>query len=231
MRFASIIDVSLVDVPKIPVTVIFLAGCNFDCPYCQNAEIIPLDSGTEADPTEISSRASGFLTDGYCVTGGEPTIQKELPVLLRLLKSDPDKHVNLNTQGSVPSVVKESLSFLDSIWFDIKTTPTKYKDVVRTRADPWNRVRKSIELIMDSDVLFWPRTTYVGGLMSVDDIQGIFDLLSEIGFRGEYLIQNYMESAGTRKADVEGFYSVPESEVSEIGGSVPSGISVKLEWR
>lgn len=231
MRFASIIDVSLVDVPKVPVTVIFLAGCNFDCPYCQNAEIIPVDSGTESSPEEIASRASGFLTDGYCITGGEPTIQKDLPSLLRLLGSEPDKHVNLNTQGSVPSVLEKSLPFLDSVWFDVKTTPEKYKDVVRTKKNPWNRVRRSIELIMDSDAKFWPRTTYVGGLMSADDIQGILGFLSEVGFKGEYLIQNYMESSGTREADVKGFYQAPESEVSEIIDMAPSGIGVRLEWR
>jgi pyruvate formate lyase activating enzyme len=231
MRFASIIDVSLVDVPKIPVTVIFLAGCNFDCPYCQNAEIIPVDSGTELSPEEIASRASGFLTDGYCITGGDPTTQKELPDLIGLLKSDPDKHMNLNSQGSVPSVLERSLPFLDSVWFDVKTAPEKYKEVVRTKTDPWSRVRKSIELIMDSDADFWPRTTYVGGLMSADDIREILDFLSEIGFKGEYLIQNYMESSGTREGDVEGFYQAPESEVAGLVESAPSGIGVRLEWR
>ncbi|MHA2374127.1 MAG: radical SAM protein, partial [Candidatus Thorarchaeota archaeon] len=74
MRVASIIDISLVDVPGIPVTVIFTGGCNFDCPYCQNAELISLSSGEDLSPSEIVARARGHLTDGYCISGGEPTI-------------------------------------------------------------------------------------------------------------------------------------------------------------
>ncbi|TFF91459.1 radical SAM protein, partial [Candidatus Thorarchaeota archaeon] len=94
MRLATIIDISLVDVPGIPVTVIFTAGCNFDCPYCQNAEIIPLDSGTEMTVEEIVKEAQGHLTDGYCITGGEPTIYKGLPEMLRALREE-EKHINL----------------------------------------------------------------------------------------------------------------------------------------
>ena len=84
MRIASVIDVSLVDVPKIPVTVIFTAGCNMDCPYCQNAEIIPLTSGTTMAISDIVDRVRGNFSDGYCITGGEPTIHKDLPDLLRV---------------------------------------------------------------------------------------------------------------------------------------------------
>ena len=88
MRIASIIDISLVDVPGIPVTVLFTAGCNMDCSFCQNAEIIPLESGSEMVISDIVERVRGNLSDGYCVTGGEPTIHKDLPLLLKALKED-----------------------------------------------------------------------------------------------------------------------------------------------
>jgi pyruvate formate lyase activating enzyme len=231
MRLASIIDVSLVDVPKIPVTVIFLAGCNFDCPYCQNAEIIPANTGTEASPSDIAHQASGFLTDGFCITGGEPTIQHDLPRLLALLKKQPGKHINLNTQGSVPDVLKASLTFLDSVWFDMKTSPAKYPSVARTRHDPWPKVEKSIRLLLDSDVSFWPRTTFVGGLIALEDIMSIMDFLSSVGFQGEYLIQNFIKSAGTREEEVEGFHSGSIEEVVVLSGSTPPGIRLRLEWR
>jgi pyruvate formate lyase activating enzyme len=231
MRLASIIDVSLVDVPKIPVTVIFLAGCNFDCPYCQNAEIIPVNSGTEMSPSEIAQQASGFLTDGFCITGGEPTIQRDLPRLLALLKQYPNKHINLNTQGSVPSILKDSLPFLDSVWFDMKTSPAKYPRVARTKRNPWPRVEDSIRLLMDSDVSFWPRTTFVGGLMTLEDLMGVVDFLSSVGFQGEYLVQNFIKSAGTREEEVEGFYSGNPDEIASLTESTPPGIRVRLEWR
>jgi len=230
MRVASIIDVSLVDVPGIPVTTIFTAGCNFDCPYCQNSGLIPLDSGLLVDIDEIVKRASGHLVDGFCVTGGEPTIHKDLPDLLRELKKT-GLHVNLNTNGSVPEVVDASLPYLDSVWLDIKTTPQNYHKVARTKHNPWIRVMQSITLILDSNVRLWPRTTYVGGLTTLDDIRGIVQVLHEIGYKGEYVVQNYVQSVGVRDRDTTWFYSPQKEEVKPILKELPKKISIRLEWR
>ena len=231
MRIASVIDISLVDVPKIPVTVIFTGGCNMDCGYCQNAEIIPRDSGTEIPISDIVERVRGNLSDGYCITGGEPTIHKDLPLLLQTLKEDGADHINLNTQGSVPDVLERCLPFLDSVWFDIKSSPKRYREITRVHSDPWPRVERSIKLLINSDTSFWPRTTYVGGLMNSDDIQEIVNLLHTLGFQGEYLVQNYKKSAGTREKDVASFHEPEITELDVVHTSMPPGITLKLEWR
>lgn len=231
MRLGTIIDISLVDVPGIPVTVIFTAGCNFDCPYCQNAELIPLDSGHERTPEQIAKEAQGHLTDGYCITGGEPTIYGDLPELLRLLAVDEEKHINLNTQGSVPRILEQSMPYLDSVWLDFKTIPEKYQEIARTRRDPWPKVEESINMLLDSDVAFWPRTTYVGTLMTPDDIAGIMEALSRMGFKGSYLVQNYRASDGTRPDEVKGFTAPAVEELESAVASPPTGIEIRLEWR
>jgi pyruvate formate lyase activating enzyme len=231
MRIASVIDISLVDVPKIPVTVIFTGGCNMDCRYCQNAEIIPLDSGTEMTIPDIVEKVRGNLSDGYCITGGEPTIHKDLPLLLQALKDDGASHINLNTQGSVPDVLERCLPFLDSVWFDMKSVPERYSEITRVQSDPWPRVEKSITMLIDSDVSFWPRTTYVGGLMNSGEIQGIADSLYKLGFQGEYLVQNYKKSAGTRENEVSTFHEPDRSELDQLLETIPSGISLKFDWR
>jgi pyruvate formate lyase activating enzyme len=231
MRIASIIDVSLVDVPKIPVTVIFTAGCNMDCPYCQNAEIIPLNSGTKMAITEIMERACGHLSDGYCITGGEPTIHRDLPDLLMALRDDHSKHINLNTQGSVPDVLRRCLPYLDSIWFDMKTTPERYAEVTRTRSDSWHRVEKSIKLILASEVAFWPRTTYVGRLMHPNELVRIAHILSKFGYEGEYVVQNFKQSSGTRESEVIGLEEPLREEVESIMHEIPPEITLRLEWR
>ena len=231
MRIASIIDISLVDVPKIPVTVIFTAGCNFDCSYCQNAELIPISSGENMTIPDIVAHARGHLVDGYCITGGEPTIHKDLPELLKALKEDRDCHINLNTQGSVPFVLERSLPYIDSVWFDVKASPSQYVGTVRTSHNPWPRVLQSMKILLDSDVLFWPRTTYVGNLTTPDDIKAILEILHELGFRGEYLIQNYIDSAGTRTEEVAGFEKPNREEIEPLLFKLPSGISMRLEWR
>ncbi len=231
MRLASIIDISLVDVPGIPVTVIFTGGCNFDCPYCQNADLVPTDSGIETPVEEVAQKARGHLTDGFCVTGGEPTIHKDLPDLLKLLRAEDNVHINLNTQGSVPSVLERCIQFLDSVWFDLKTTPERYPIVARTRDNPWNRVLKSIELLMDSDVAFWPRTTYVGELMSPAEIDGVLKVLKEIGFQGEYVVQNYVHTSGVKKSEAKSLRVPDRDEIEPVLRRLPKGVSMRLEWR
>jgi pyruvate formate lyase activating enzyme len=231
MRIASVIDISLVDVPKIPVTVIFTAGCNMDCPYCQNAEIIPLSSGSKMAIPDILERVRGNLSDGYCITGGEPTIHKDLPDLLKVLRDDGAGHINLNTQGSVPDVLERCLPYLDSIWFDMKTIPERYSEVTRTKNNPWSRVARSIKLILGSDVAFWPRTTYVGRWMHPDEIVRIAHLLVGFGFEGEYLIQNFIKSSGTRELEICEFKEPSREEIEQIIDEIPPQISLRLEWR
>ncbi len=230
MRIASIVDISLVDVPGIPVTVLFTGGCNFDCPYCHNADLIPMSSGVEMDIPEIIAKSRGHLTDGFCITGGEPTVHKDLPDLLRALKNLDNNYINLNTQGSIPSVLKQSLPFLNSIWMDIKCNPERYADVTRAGSDLWQNVRQSIEMTLDSDTEFWPRTTYAAGLVDRDDIVAIVDVLGQIGFRGKYLIQNYIMSAGVREEDAAGLKSPGREEMDALRELGTSDIEIVIEW-
>jgi pyruvate formate lyase activating enzyme len=230
MRIASIIDISLVDVPGIPVTVLFTGGCNFDCPYCQNAEIIPRTSGTEMAIQEIVERSTGNLVDGFCITGGEPTIHGDLPDLLRALKST-GLHVNLNTQGSVPSILEKCLPFLDSVWFDIKAPSETYLRISRTTTNPWNQIVESMKLLISSEVAFWPRTTFTRSLLSPSDISTIMLVLEGMGFQGEYVIQNYVASTGVRPSE-KAHLKVPDiSEIESVKDDAPAGIDVRLEWR
>ncbi len=231
MRIASIIDVSLVDVPGIPVTVIFTGGCNFDCPYCQNASIIPPSSGDETSVVDLLSQVRGFLSDGFCITGGEPTLHKDLPEYLQALKNEIGGHINLNTQGSNPSVLRKSLPHLDSVWFDMKSAPTRYREVCRTNDDPWPRVQESIDLLIGSNVAFWPRTTYVGGLLDTNDIREILTFLKSVDFKGEYHIQNYIPSTGVRETEAEHFSSPPIEEIQSFLDKLPNDIETRLEWR
>jgi pyruvate formate lyase activating enzyme len=232
MRVASIIDISLVDVPGIPVTVLFTAGCNMDCSFCQNAEIIPRKSGQDMEIPEIVNKLTGNLTDGYCITGGEPTIHKDLPELLKSLREeDESKHINLNTQGSKPDILEQSLPFLDSVWFDVKTIPDLYSEIVRVKHDPWSSVEKSINLLLASDVKFWPRTTYVGGLTKPNEVIMIAELLKEMGYMGNYIVQNFKKSSGTRESEVSEFHEPEIVEIESVVDHIPNEINLKLEWR
>ncbi|UCE09589.1 MAG: radical SAM protein [Candidatus Thorarchaeota archaeon] len=231
MRLASVIDISLVDVPGMPVSVLFTGGCNFNCPYCQNSELIPLRSGNEVPVDEIAERVQGGLSEGYCITGGEPTIHGDLPMLLQRLRRECEKHLNLNTQGSVPQILASCIPFLDSIWFDIKTAPEKYPEVIRTQRNPWDQVEFSLRKVLDSDVQIWPRTTFASKLMNSQDLVRVMEVLSEMGFRGEYVVQNYVESAGVSDEGRLCCVKPELSEVQTITECAPAGIQVRFDWR
>ncbi|MFW9953082.1 MAG: anaerobic ribonucleoside-triphosphate reductase activating protein [Candidatus Thorarchaeota archaeon] len=231
MRIASIIDISLVDVPGIPVTVIFTGGCNFDCPYCQNASLIPFSSGEEISPSDIVSKVTSFLTDGFCITGGEPTVHKDLPELLKILKTEVGGHINLNTQGSMPSALKDCLPFLDSVWFDLKTAPANYQKICRTKTDFWPKIYESMKLLISSDVAFWPRTTYVKNLINLQDIEEILRVLDSCGFEGDYVIQNYVQTSGVRETEAKHLERPSLDEIKDVYQNAPAGIRVKFDWR
>ncbi len=231
MRIASIIDISLVDVPRIPVTVIFTGGCNFDCPYCQNASLIPRSSGEELSHDDIIAKMDDFLSDGFCITGGEPTIQNDLPDFLGALRKRIGGHINLNTQGSIPTTLKRSLPFLDSVWFDIKASPSHYQVVSRTKHDPWPYIRESIDLVLRADAEFWPRTTYVGNLLSPQDLVDILEFLEGVGFDGTYTIQNYVQSAGVRPDETSHLVELDMSDAVDAVESFAPSFDISFMWR
>ena len=73
MHFGGIQKNSLIDYPGKLSCVIFLSGCNFDCPYCHNPELV---NNNEVNRCSLDEKAlygfldvrKGFL-DGVVVSG------------------------------------------------------------------------------------------------------------------------------------------------------------------
>jgi hypothetical protein len=84
---------------------------------------------------------------------------------------------------------------------------------------------------MNSEVSFWPRTTYVGGLTKPDDVIAIAENLKQLGYEGDYLVQNFKKSSGTRNHEVAEFHEPEISEIESVIDQIPNGINLKLEWR
>ena len=84
MKIAGFKKTSLVDYPGNLSAVIFLAGCNFRCGFCHNPSIV-FGKGKKTKENEVMDfldTRKGIL-EGVCVTGGEPTIHENLPLLLK----------------------------------------------------------------------------------------------------------------------------------------------------
>ena len=132
MRIGGLQKSSLIDYPGKVSSVIFCVGCNFDCPYCHNPELV---TGCSACPADLSDekifdflrQRVGFL-DGVVISGGEPTLQKDLVDICTRVKAL-GYPVKMDTNGSRPKVLQRLIEedLVDYIAMDLKTGPLQYK--------------------------------------------------------------------------------------------------------
>ena len=112
------------------------------------------------------------LISGVVVSGGEPTIQEELPTFLEALKGL-GLAVKLDTNGSRPQVLEGILraGLVDLVAMDIKTSPLRYPE--GTGGRDFTPVRESLEIIKALAPRYILRTTLVPGLVGEKEIKEI----------------------------------------------------------
>ncbi len=172
LSIGGYISTSFLDYPAHTAGVLFLTGCQFRCPFCHNPDLVlPGEEhpslSLEAILTDLHKRRA-FL-DGVCVTGGEPTLQEELPRLLEAIRSRGLK-AKLDTNGARPDVLRNLLSakLLDYVAMDVKAPWIKYPLASGWKGNT-DLVRESIGLLLDGDIPFEFRTTLVPGIHSTED--------------------------------------------------------------
>lgn len=162
MLFKGLQKVSLIDYPHKICAVVFTGGCNFRCHYCHNPELV-LDY--QKLPDIPASQILTFLEtrkrflDALCISGGESTLQKELPNFIAQVKQL-GFLIKLDTNGTNPAMLKEVIDrkLVDYIAMDIKTTPAKYSKIIGVETNISN-LSASIELITGSGITYEFRTT------------------------------------------------------------------------
>lgn len=172
---------SLIDYPGKVSSVLFLSGCNFDCPYCHNPALAkgsPLLSPPVNEETVydfLESRRS-FL-DGVVISGGEPTLHKGLVTLCEKIKQM-GYPVKLDTNGSRPQVIKTLADegLVDYIAMDVKTDPFRYSPLTKEDYTP-ERILSSIKIIMESNLPHEFKTTCIKPLVDVSVIETISRLI------------------------------------------------------
>ena len=128
MRLGGITDISTVDWYGNVSLVVFFAGCNFLCPYCQNSGLIPAGSGEEMELGLLRRRIEVGLSllDAVVFTGGEPLLQQKDVLEAAELVKDFGLKLMLDTNGSLPRVVEKLLDagLLDCVALDVKAPLT-----------------------------------------------------------------------------------------------------------
>jgi len=150
--------------------VFFTAGCNLLCPYCHNPELIDMNGGENMaleDLYSIIGDSCDFI-DAVVITGGEPLLQSTDTKKLFEYCQEYDLKTKLDTNGCYPKNLKKIIEWVDYVALDVKAPFNRYKEIIGD--DVGDLVKKSMELIGDSDCFLECRTTYVPSLMNTADM-------------------------------------------------------------
>lgn len=186
---------SLIDYPGKVSCVCFLMGCNFSCPYCHNPHLVRVDR-TRLSPLDegrlyaFLEARKGFL-DGVVISGGEPTLSRELSSLCRRIKAM-GYSIKLDTNGSRPDVIKALMDqrLIDYIAVDIKTDPSWYPRFIKKGYDPASLL-SSIRIVMEWGGEYEFRTTCVKPLVDAAVIEKITHIIQGASL---YALQSFREN-------------------------------------
>ena len=207
------------DFPGFISSTVFLGGCNFRCPFCHNADLVLRPDTLNSMPldyfiTYLDSR-QGWL-EGICVSGGEPLLEENLEVLLRVIK-DRNLLVKLDTNGSLPDRLQDLIrsGLVDQLAMDVKAPLARYKQVTRSEVREDDIVR-SIDAVRGSRLPYMFRTTVVPGVVGEKDLLEIAQMLHGAGL---FQVQQFSPRNTIDKNYVQ-IEAFPPAEVERLAGLV-----------
>ena len=196
MKIGGFQKTSLLDYPGKISSIIFTLGCNFRCPFCYVPQLVLPERIKDAKIVQEEyifsylEKNKKFL-DAVVITGGEPTIHRDLPQFIERIKSL-DFLVALETNGSNFKMLKGLVEkgLVDYVEMDIKTTLDfkKYNRVVGgvlTR-EMFENVKKSIKFLLETKNYEF-RTTIAKEFHSKQDI---IEICKNIKGARVYYLQN-----------------------------------------
>ncbi|MDA8403749.1 MAG: anaerobic ribonucleoside-triphosphate reductase activating protein [Desulfobacteraceae bacterium] len=221
---------SFIDFPSKISCVLFTSGCNFDCPYCHNPDLVrrTIDSKVIKlkDIFDFLKKRRFFL-DAVVISGGEPTLHPDIIGFCSEIKSM-GYPIKIDTNGSRPKVLQNLISdhLVDYIAMDIKTSFDRYYPFIAKTVKP-DDVRESVLTILHSSVAHEFRTTCIKTIVDMSAIVEISHIISGANF---YALQ--MVSLENKKilhpeffisrdlcynaADMESFRTVASNFVKQV---------------
>jgi pyruvate formate lyase activating enzyme len=213
MKIKGLQKLTLLDYPGRLAATIFLGGCNMRCPFCHNASLVVRPDATEITEEELFAfleSRRGKLS-GVCVTGGEPTLNPELPSFISKIRAL-GYSVKLDTNGTNPDMLAALIDggLVDYVAMDIKTSIENYGKVSGVPNIDTSKIERSIDLILRATIPYEFRTTVVRELHTASDFYSISRRIE--GARA-YFLQSFKDSGDLIE---DGFSSYSEAEISSL---------------
>lgn len=193
MIIGGLQKLTLIDYPGKLAATVFLAGCDFRCPWCYSSELV-LPEKIVRQPKISEKEFFRFLKsrqgllEGVVICGGEPLINRGLPKFIKKIKKL-KYSVKIDTNGSWPEMLGDLINkkLIDYVAMDIKAPKEKYEKAVGRRVNIKN-IEGSISLLKKGKVDYEFRTTIVPTLLKKEDVLKIARWIS--GAR-KYYLQNF----------------------------------------
>ena len=223
---------SVLDYPEHLSAIVFTQGCNFRCQFCYNPMLVwPIKDGqrkyqkshsliSENDFFAFLEGRQGKL-DAVVITGGEPTLHQDLPEFIKKIRSLGYK-IKLDTNGMHPEVIQVLLAeqLIDYLAMDLKAPLEKYAIVVGVSAD-FAKIKESVKIIMNSNLLYEFRTTVVPGLHSLEDIKAMSQIikgatkwyLQKFQSNPDLVNQSFHQSASFSEAELQAMVEAVKDQV------------------
>lgn len=202
MKIGGLNKLTTQDFPEHLACIIFTKGCNFNCSYCYNRDLVDNKAETiDEDYVMAYLYKRRKILDGVVISGGEPTIWDDLIHFIKKVKEF-KLDIKLDTNGYNPAMLKEIIdnNLVDYIAMDIKAIPDKYMKVINKKID-FNKILESIDLIKKSNIKYEFRTTI---MKDVHDKNDIIKILKLIGDSKLYL-QNFQCTDVVKDKNIKSF--------------------------
>ena len=175
----GITALSTLDYPGELAAVVFCQGCPWRCRYCHNSHLVPRVPHSDCtwdDVLDLLRRRRGLL-DAVVFSGGEPTLQRDLPDAVSEVRAM-DFRVGLHTAGCYPERLAALLPSLDWVGLDIKALPQDYAALtgVPDSAEP---AFTSLAHVVESGVAHEVRVTVHDALLPPPKLRQLIDLLKD----------------------------------------------------
>ncbi len=193
MQISGLQKLTLLDFPDRTACTVFTYGCNFRCPFCHNASLVVGKSPellSEEGFFSFLQKRKGVL-DGVAITGGEPTLQKDLIPFIERIK-ETGFAVKLDTNGARPEVLRLLLErgLVDYVAMDVKNSPDKYALTAGCTVD-MGKIFESVALLQEGKTDFEFRTTVVKGFHEEKDFEKIGKWIAG---EEKYFLQKFTDS-------------------------------------
>lgn len=169
---------SMLDYPGKISSIVFTQGCNFNCVYCHNRDLLKRNCNAISleKILDFLKERKGKI-DAVVITGGEPTLQPKLIDFMKKIKKL-DLLVKLDTNGSNPEVIRKALraKVVDYIAMDIKAPFQKYNIIAGVVVNK-DKLKESINIIKNSDIQYEFRTTVPESILSKKDVAEIKNIV------------------------------------------------------